>query len=177
MIYNHHSSYLCIPDINTMSLMFDRWSMLIVLYFVFYRDKYRVFNVQHKIYDLRSSSVSLQDKNTMSMFDRWSVIIVLYFVFYRYEYRVLNVRQIIYDQHSSYLFISDFIPCPYYLTYHLWPSFYMFVSSRVQSVLIVRYFICEHRCFCLCHPEINTVPLTFNISSIIIVVFIRVLRR
>ena len=43
--------------------------MIIVVYFVFYRDKYRVFNVQHTFYDHRSSSVSLPDKNTMTMFD------------------------------------------------------------------------------------------------------------
>ena len=111
------------------------------------------------------------------MFDRWSMIIVLNFVFYRYRYCVLNVRQMIYDQHSSYVCISDFLLC-HYLTYHLWPSFYMFVTSRVQySVLIVRHFICEHRCFCLCHLEINTVPLTIDISFIIIVVYIRVFQR
>ena len=41
-------------------------------------DKYRVFNVQHIIYDHCSSSVSLPDKNTMSMFDISSVIFVLH---------------------------------------------------------------------------------------------------
>ena len=99
------------------------------------------------------------------------MIIVLYFMFYRYKYRVLNVRQMIYDQHSSYVGIPDFLSCPYCLKYHLWPSFFMFVFSRVQySVLIVRHFICEHRCFCLCHLEINSVPRMFDISSILIVV-------
>ena len=34
-----------------MSVMFDRESMIIVLYFVFYGDKYRVLNVRQMIYD------------------------------------------------------------------------------------------------------------------------------
>ena len=142
------------------------------------RQKYHV-NVRHIIYDHRSSCFSLTEIKTVSlMFDRWSMIIVLYFVFYRYKYRVLNVWQMIYDQHSSYVSIPDFLSCSYCLKYHLWPSFSMFVSSRVQySVLIVRHFICEHRCFCLGHLEINSVPRTFDISSIIIVIYIRVLQR
>ena len=157
IIYDHRSSCFCLTEIKSVSLMFDRWSMIIVLYFVFYRDKYRVFNVQHNyhlwssfficvsarqkwdvnvrhiIYDHRSSCFHLTEMKTVSlMFNRWSMIIVLYFVFYRNKYRVLNVRQMIYDQHSSYVGIPDFLPCPYCLTYHLWLYFYMFVSSRVQ---------------------------------------------
>ena len=32
MMYDHHSSYLCLPDRNNMSIMFDMSSMLIVVY-------------------------------------------------------------------------------------------------------------------------------------------------
>ena len=116
IICDHRSSCFCLAEIKTVSLMFDRWSMIIVLYFVFYRDKHRVFNVtyhlwssfficvssrqkyhvnvRHVIYEHRSSCFCLTEIKTVSlMFDRrWSMIIVLHFVFYRYEYSVLNVR-------------------------------------------------------------------------------------
>ena len=127
-------------------------------YFAFYRDKYRVFNVQHTIYDLRSSSVSLRDKKyhvnvryviydhrsscfclteikTVSLiFDRWSMIIVLCFVFYtdmntvyRYEYRYeYNIMSVMFD---------------------VWSSFFMLV----------------------CVPEIYTMSLMFDLSSMIMV--------
>ena len=46
IFYDHRSSCFCLTEIKTVSLMFNRWSMIIVLYFVFYRDKLRVFNVK-----------------------------------------------------------------------------------------------------------------------------------
>ena len=202
IIYDHRSSCFRLTEIKTVSLMFNGWSMIIVLYFVFYRDKYRVFNVQHTIYDIRYSSVSLPDKNTMSMFDiiiiynhrsscfclteiktvslmfdrdlwsslfilrftdmntvslmfgRWSTVSILLMCLFQTSHSILIMWHIIYDLPSICLFLPE-----------------------LNSVLIARHFICEHRCFCLCQPEINTVPLTFDISSIIIVVYIRVLQR
>ena len=155
IIYNHFNLCLCPLEINTVSIIFYKSSMLIVVlclcqqfHIVPYCSTYHPWSSHFK------------------------------FVFSRVKYRVFIVRHLIYDYHC--LCVSSRVTYLVVIVWHIhpWPSFYMFVCSRVQySVLIVRYFICEHRCFCSCHPVINTVPLTFDISSIIIVVYVRVLQR
>ena len=171
-VYSRHKYH--VPNVRH-NIIYDCLSLCLRI-----RDicKYCVDNVWHIIYDHRSSYFYLTEIKSVSlMFDRWSMIIVLYFVFYRYEYRVLNVRQVIYDQHSSYVCIPDFVPCPYCLhIIHDLPSICLCLSE-FNSILLYDISICERRCFCLCNPEINTVPLTFDISSIIIVVYILVLQR
>ena len=124
-VYLRHK-YKC-PQCPT----YDLW--LSFCMFVYSRYKYWVHNVWQIIYDHRYSCFGLTDIKIVSLIlDRWSMFIVLYFVFYRYEYRVLNIRQMIYYQHSSNVCIPEFLSCPYCLTYHLCPSLYMIVSSRVQ---------------------------------------------
>ena len=68
------------------------------------------------------------------MFGSWSMISILHMCVFQTSYCVLNVWHIIYDLPSICLCLLDF-----------------------YSVLILRHFVCEHRCFCLCPPEVNTV--------------------
>ena len=75
------------------------------------------------------------------MFDISSIIVVLYLVFFRHKYCVQNV--------STYLWSSFFI--------------FVFVSDK-KYVLNVRHVNCDHCSLGLCLPELNTVPIMFNIS-------------
>ena len=80
------------------------------------------------------------------MFDKWSMIIVLYFGFYRDKHRAMslmfNIPSMIFVLHLC-LFQTK-IPCQY-STYHLWWSFFMFLSCRDKNrVLNVRQMIYDH---------------------------------
>ena len=155
MICDYHYLCLCIRDINTGSIMFNISSMIIVLHvFVLQRLKPCPWSSTDDIWS-SFFIVCFTDINNVSlMFGRWSMISILHMCVLQTSYRVLVVSHTIYDLPSICLRLPEF-----------------------NSVLFVRHFICEHRCFCLCHQEINTVPLTFDISSIIRAVYIRVLQR
>ena len=153
--------------------MFDRWSMIIVLYFLFHKDKYHVHNV-----------------------DRWSMISILHMCVFQSSYLVLNVWHIfipsffmfVYSRHKYSVNISSliivlhlcvfqrYIPCPSCSLYHVWPSFSMLVYSRDKFlVLNIRHIIYNRHKLCLCLPEINTVSVIFDKSSMLIVAYVCVI--
>ena len=148
--------------------------MIIVLYFVFCRDNYRVFNVQHIIYDHRSSCFCLTEIKTVSlMVDRWSMITILHMCVFQTSYCVLIVWHIIYDLPFKCLslpeFNSVFIICT---TFNLRTSLFLFVSSRDKyRAPNVRHIIYNHSRINSCPQEINTVSVMFDISSMLTVVY------
>ena len=151
MIYDHHSSCLCIPDIKPcpQCSTYDLWLSFFI--FVYSRYKYLVHNVWHIIYDHRSSCFLLTEIKTVSlMFDRWSMIIVFILCFAEINTVSLmfNIPSMIFVLHLC-LFQTK-IPCQC-STYHLWSLFFMFLSYRDKnSVLNFRQMINDHRSlFCV----------------------------
>ena len=109
-ICEHRCFCLCHPEINTVSVMFDISSMLTVVCDCFFHSSIPYHIVRHIIHDYTSFCLCFPELNIVSLlFDTWSMIIIV------------NGRV-----------FQNFIPCLYCLTYHLWPSFFMSVSSRVQ---------------------------------------------
>ena len=178
-MYDHRPSCFCLTEIKPVSLMFDRWSMIIVLYFVFYRYKYRVLNVRQMIYgsafficlysrlpavsllivwhiinDLPSISLCLPELNT--------VLIVRHFIC---EHRCFCLCHPAINTVSVMFDISSMLTVVYYCLFH---------SSLPYH--IVRHIIHDHASLCLCFPELNIVSLLFDTWSMIIIVYGRVSR-
>ena len=110
IVYNHSRIYSCTPEINTGSVMFDISFILSVVYDCFFHRSLPYHIVRHIIHDHTSLCLCFPELNIVSsLFDTWSMIIIVY----------------------GRVFQSC-IPCLWCLTYHLWPFFFMSVSSRVQ---------------------------------------------
>ena len=170
--------------------MFNISSMIIVLHLFLFQTKIPCQCLTYHLWSLFFMFLSYRDKNRVLKFDRWSIISILYICVFQTFYRVLNVWYIIYMfDISSYhrfscLYIPDinemsvmfnissmiiilhvsvfqrYIPCPF-----------------CSSVTIVLHIIYDHRSPCLCIREINFLSLMFNISSLIIVIYVCVLQR
>ena len=95
--YNHRNLCLCSPEINAVFIIFDKSSILVVVYvfcrqqfhiiyhpwsshlkFVFSRVKYRVFIVLHIIYDYHCLCVSSTVTYIVLLFDISSMTFLLY---------------------------------------------------------------------------------------------------
>ena len=91
----------------------------------------------------------------------------------RDKHRVRNVRHIIYAHSCLGLLLPQLHTLPYWLTYHTWSYFVMFVFSRVKyPVLIVRHMIYDHHCLWSCLPELHTMSLLFDISYMTILFYV-----
>ena len=123
--------------------------------FVSSSDKYRAINVRHIVYNHRRLYLCHPELNTVSlMFDISTM-----------------------HAHSCVpLHLPPFYAVPYCSTYHPWSSFFMFMFSRVKChVLIVRHIIYHHNhCLCMCLPELHSVSLLFDVSSMNFIFYVYV---
>ena len=77
-IYEHRSSYLCLPEIHTMSQLFDISSVIIVLHVCAFQRYVRSPYVRQFIHDHHSSCMCLPEIHTMSLLlDISSLLIIL----------------------------------------------------------------------------------------------------
>ena len=125
----------------------DLW--LLFFMSVYSRYKYWVHNVWHIIYDYRSSYFWLTEITTVSLMstdDLWSSFFILCFTEINTVSLMFNIPSMIFVLHLC-LFQTK-IPCKC-STYHLWSSFFIFLSYRDTvslmfdrwSMIIVLYFM------------------------------------
>ena len=136
------------------------------------RHKYRVLYVLHVIFGYRSSCMFVPTINTM--FDTLSMIINVYVCVFQSNiprpYCLVYYMYMIFLLHI-FVFQSSIV-CPDFSTYQ-WSSLFMFVFSRYKGrVHNVRHIIYDHCSSCLCVPEINTLSLMLDISTMIVVVYV-----
>ena len=168
--HNSNIEHCCLVAVSThdqvsslFMLVFSRvtYHVLIVLHIIYgYRstclcvpkDKYHVLIVQHMINEHHCSCLCLPELHTVFLLFDISMTFLLYVCVFQ-----------------------NSIMCPYCLIFLLSLSLFMIVSSRDKyHVLSIRHIIYNHHRLCLCPAKINTVPVMFGISSMIIVVCVYV---
>ena len=171
-IIDDHPSFCLWLQLSHIISFSLKWSMIIVFVPMSSRNKYRVINVRHLIYTHRRLCLCPPEIDTVSvMFDISSMLVDIYVCVFHSSVPFLILRHFIYCHYFYVRVFQSIIPCPSCLTYHLWPSLFMFVFSRVSyRVLVVWHIIYDLRFLCLCLPEFDSVSLLFYISFIIIVV-------
>ena len=170
IINHHHCLCLCLPELHTVSLFFDI-SMIILRMFVCpsvvcpsmitYLLWSRIFydHISSMITYLLWSHIFYDHISSMIAYLLWSHI------FYDHISSMITYllwSHIFYDHASSMI--------TYLLRWHI---LYDHLSSKITYLQWSHIFY-DHCCLCLCFPETNKVPYMFNISSMIIVLYMSV---